>query len=128
MTPVHRHTDSLVVRLLLVAAIAVSHCCLMGHSAWAADVHGSGSSAHTAPAHALTAEWQGTPVAPMVCDGAHAMATARLALPVPTPGSALVAAHLALCAVGTGARPVAAYRDPPDPIPPSRALLQTYLI
>jgi len=127
MTPVHRHTDSLVVRLLLVAAVIVSHCCLMGHSAWAADVHGGGSSAHTVPAHALPAEWQGTPVAPMVCDGAHAMATAGLALPAPVPAPMSAAAVTVPLGSPTPQRP-ASVSDPPDAFPPSRALLQTYLI
>ena len=128
MESVFPHPRMVLLRLLVVAAIAVGHCCLMGQNAWAADAHGGGSSAHGVPGQAMPAHW-GSPAAPMVCDGAHAVVAARLALPAPTPVAALMAARQALGAGVTGpARPARAYRNPPDPHPPSRAVLQIFLI
>jgi len=129
MESLRPHSRLLVLRLLLVAAVAVSHCCLMGHAAWAADGHGGASLAHVAPGHAMSAQWQGTAMAPMVCDGAHAVASARLAVPVPTSAAAPVAAHLAPASLGAGSpQPARADRARPDPLPPSRATLQIFRI
>jgi len=114
-------------RLLLVASIAVSHCCLLGHSVWAAGLHGDGPMAHGMAGQAASADWTPVPGSPMVCGGAHGVATARLA--VPSPGPAVVPVAACAAALGGPARwTVPAYRDPPDPLPPSRARLQTYLI
>jgi len=116
------------VRLLLVAAVAVGHCCLMGHTAWAADVHGGDLSAHMAPGQAPSVQWQPLPAAPMVCDGAHAVMIARPALPAP---SSVAMPMMAASVLGSGtrtSRPVLAYRGPPDAPPPSRSTLQIFLI
>jgi len=114
-------------RLLLVAAVAVSHCCLMGHAAWAADGRAGGASAHVAPGHLPVAARDGAPMAPMACDGAHAVATTRPAVPSPGPAAVPVAAT-AVARGGATLWALPAYRNPPDPLPPSHAFLQTYLI
>lgn len=126
MQSVHVSIRPVLLRLLLVAAVAVSHCCLMGQTAWAAGVHDGAMSAHGAPGPATAADWHRSPMAPMICDGAHAVVAARLALPAPAPASVPVAVTVALGSLTPQPSPV--YRDPPDPLPPSRATLQIFLI
>lgn len=129
MVSLAAHTRQVILRLLLVAAVAVSHCCLIGHAAWAADAHGGAIAAHLAPGHAVPATWQGVPAAPMVCGGAHGMTAARVAVPAPAPAATPVAAGPVPDPWGSGPeRPVHADRARPDPSPPSRAGLQSYLI
>jgi len=126
MTSVRRHTHSLVVRLLLVVTVAVGHCCLLGQTAHAAGVHAGTGPVHGAEASPAGFECQRTPVAPMACDGAHAVATARAELPAPALASMPAAVTMGLGSLTP--QPARAYRDPPDARPPSRATLQIFLI
>jgi hypothetical protein len=127
------HVPPVLLRLLLVAAVAVGHCCLMGHTAWAGDAHGTGASAHPAvhpaPDVAGHAHWAPLPDAPMVCDGAHAVTSARPALPAPTAFAVPVAVSgVRGPAAPSHASPAWAERAPPDAVHRSRATLQVYLI
>lgn len=127
MASVSRPSNALVVRLLLVAAVALSHCCLLGHSAWAAGMHGDGVGAHGAAATTADATWGLAPEAPMVCGGAHGVAAVRPA--VPSPGAAALPVVATTRPVGGPLpRSVPARAHPPDPRPPSRSRLQVFLI
>jgi hypothetical protein len=127
MVSLRANARLVLLRLLLVAAVAVSHCCLLGHSAWAAGLHADGAATHGEMGPAAVTAWTQAPEMPMVCGGAHGVATARPA--VPSPGVTALPVVAAPTAVGGPAsRPVAARAHSPDPLPPSRAVLQTYLI
>lgn len=119
------HTRSALLRLLLVAAVVVSHCCLMGQTAHAAGVHADGGPAHGVTQGVAGFECQRVPSAPMACEGAHAVAVARMAVPAP----AIAALPVPTAPAGGSLRwSPALVPDPPDLGAPSRALLQTYLI
>lgn len=125
MESIHSSTRQVLLRLLLVAAVAVSHCCLLGQTAHAAGVHADAGSMHGAAAGVAGFECERSPGAHMDCEGAHALASARVALPAPGPAVAGVAPVPTATPAHRSApsRPVL-----PERSPPSRAVLQTYLI